>query len=93
VLFEHVLAAEVVGTGQHLVVELGAVGLEQHALGGPAEVGEVAQVSLVDLRPREPGPREDGEDDVLVLWVRIAGWTFGVGAVTSGSRPSQSSQP
>jgi hypothetical protein len=67
VRLEHVLSPDVIGAGQHLVVKLPAVGLEQDVLGGPAEVGEVAQTPLIDLGLRQPGLEEHGEDDVLVL--------------------------
>jgi hypothetical protein len=42
VSFEDALTAEVVGAGEHLVVEPFAVGLQDHALLRPAEVGEEA---------------------------------------------------
>jgi hypothetical protein len=54
VAFQLALAVKVVGAGEHLIVELHAVGLEEHAVVRPAEVGEVAQAALVDLGMGRP---------------------------------------
>ena len=68
VLFQVALAFCVVGSGQQLVVGVAAVGFEDQALGGPQEVGLIAEQRLVGERLWEVG--EEGVDEVLELVAR-----------------------